>query len=74
MGKSAPAREVADNLEVINGIGPVFARRLHAAGIHTFADLVAASPERLLEIVQAAPGLADPDSWREQAGQLVKNR
>jgi predicted flap endonuclease-1-like 5' DNA nuclease len=71
MGQQPAARAAADDLEIINGIGPVFARRLQGAGVRTFSDLLAASPERLLEIVQSSPGLADPDSWREQAARLL---
>lgn len=66
-----PAGRTADDLIVINGIGPVFAQRLQNAGVRTFADLAATSSERLLEIVRASPGLADPDSWRAQAAQLA---
>lgn len=72
MGEQPGARVAADDLEIVVGIGPVFARRLHEAGVRTFADLAATSSERLLEIVRASPGLADPDSWREQAAQLMR--
>jgi large subunit ribosomal protein L21 len=74
MGAGPAPRLAEDDLEVINGIGPVFARRLQAAGVRTFADLAGASPERLLEIVEATPGLADTDSWREQAARLAGKR
>ena len=60
-----------DNLEQISGIGPVYATRLHDAGVRTFAALAATAPERLREIV----GLqswhsADPQHWVEQAREL----
>jgi len=38
-------------LEEIKGIGPVFATRLDLAGIHTYADLAAASEDQLREII-----------------------
>jgi len=61
----------ADQLEDINGIGPVFARRLNEAGIHTFVDLAAQSPERIKEIISPKNWQAiDPESWIAQAGQL----
>lgn len=60
-----------DDLKVIAGIGPVYEKRLKAAGVRSFADLLATSPEKLLEIVQATPGLADTATWIEQAKQLV---
>lgn len=71
MGEAPAGRVAPDDLEIINGIGPVFARRLQEAGVRTFAELAATSPERLLEIVRSSPGLADPDSWRAQAAQLM---
>lgn len=61
----------ADQLEDINGIGPAFARRLNEAGIHTFADLAAQSPERITEIISPKNWQAiDPEGWIAQAGQL----
>lgn len=50
----APAR---DDLLRIEGIGPVYDGRLRAAGIHTFAELVAAGEARLQEIIQ-------PQAWQ----------
>lgn len=35
------------NLEVVKGIGPQMARRLHDSGIHTLEDLAHESPERV---------------------------
>ncbi len=40
-----------DNLEAIKGIGPVYVRRLHEAGIHTFEQLSQLEPEQLGEIL-----------------------
>ncbi len=40
-----------DNLEAIKGIGPVFARRLREAGIHTFEQLSRLTPEQLGDIL-----------------------
>ena len=39
-----------DDLQQIKGVGKVYAARLNAAGIHTFADVARQSPERLAEI------------------------
>jgi ribosomal protein L30 len=59
----------ADDLELIEGIGPKIAAVLKAAGIVTFADLAAADTDRLAEILQQEDNLrlADPSSWPEQA-------
>ena len=67
---SAPPRTaIEDDLKAINGIGPVYGKRLKAAGVLSFAELAATSPQRLLEIVNATPGLADPDAWIAEARQ-----
>ncbi len=59
----------ADDLELIEGIGPKIAGVLTAAGIVTFADLAAADTSRLTEILQQEPNLrsADSSTWSEQA-------
>lgn len=43
----------SDDLARIQGIGPVYIARLHAAGIHRFADLAARTPAELAAIIQA---------------------
>jgi ribosomal protein L30 len=58
----------ADDLTVIEGIGPKIADVLRAAGIDTFAQLAATDSASLTEILQAAElRLAAPDTWPEQA-------
>jgi predicted flap endonuclease-1-like 5' DNA nuclease len=59
----------ADDLELIEGIGPKIAAVLQAAGIVTFADLAAADTSRLAEVLAREPNLrsADPGTWPEQA-------
>lgn len=64
---SAP--DAADDLTIVEGIGPKIAGVLNDAGIHSFADLAATDVERLSEILAAANlRLAAPDTWPEQAG------
>jgi predicted flap endonuclease-1-like 5' DNA nuclease len=60
---------VADNLEIIEGIGPTIAGVLQAAGIRTFAQLAKSDPAEIKEILNEAGmgNLADPTSWSEQA-------
>lgn len=61
-----------DDLTVIKGIGPVFARRLAEAGITTFEQLAQTTPDQLLEIVQAADWQAvDPAAWIAHARELA---
>jgi predicted flap endonuclease-1-like 5' DNA nuclease len=74
-----PARSeplVRDDLVVIHGIGPVIAGRLNQAGVYTFANLAALTPERLRELVgDVISRLADEQSIIEQARALAeKNR
>lgn len=57
-----------DDLTQINGIGPVYARRLNEAGVLTFADLVERDPADLRAIVGLQPWhAADPAEWVAQA-------
>ncbi len=57
-----------DDLEIIEGIGPKISGILHDAGIHTFDQLSATDPTRILEILHAGGiRLADPRTWPEQA-------
>jgi predicted flap endonuclease-1-like 5' DNA nuclease len=70
---AAPAAPVvpvaADNLEIIEGIGPKIAGVLNSAGIKTFAQLAATDVTKLQGILTAAGlRLADPGTWAEQAG------
>lgn len=67
----APADSPADSLQEIRGIGATYARRLRAAGIRTFADLAALTPEKARALAQAQSGLADTADWIEQARALA---
>ncbi len=63
---SAPVK--ADDLTIIEGIGPKIASVLQAAGITSFAKLAQANGERLEQILhEAGLRLADPSTWGEQA-------
>lgn len=55
-------------VQEVRGIGPVFAGRLNAAGIHSVADLSTQTPEQLSEIVGLNPSqINKPISWISQA-------
>lgn len=45
-----------DDLTAVKGIGPVFAERLSASGITTFAELAETSEERLAEVLGSRLG------------------
>jgi predicted flap endonuclease-1-like 5' DNA nuclease len=60
----------ADDLTLIEGIGPKIAALLNAEGIRSFQDLADAPPETLTDILKTGGssfGFADPNSWPEQA-------
>ena len=64
------AKETAvtlNDLTLINGIGPTFAKRLHEAGLQTFADLAASTPEHLRQVAKVAEWQGDPANWIAQA-------
>ncbi len=67
----------ADDLEIIEGIGPKIAELLQAAGVKTFAQLAATTPARIQDILDAAGAnfkLADPGTWPDQADLAARNR
>ncbi len=67
----------ADDLKLIEGIGPKIAESLTAAGVVTFADLAATSAEKVREILDAAEGnfnAADPTTWAEQAQMAAEGK
>lgn len=67
----------ADDLELIEGIGPKIAALMHGAGIHTFAQLARTATARIQEILDAAGPtfrVANPGTWAEQAALCAGNR
>jgi large subunit ribosomal protein L17 len=57
----------ADDLTKVEGIGPKIAETLSAAGISTFAELAASTPEKIAEIITDVKGGHTPESWPAQA-------
>ncbi len=80
--RSPIAREVeppgADDLKLINGIGPAVETRLHRVGIFTFAQLAALSPADLAAAVADLTGLTaeriSKQDWIGQARELAQQR
>ncbi|NJN92737.1 MAG: DUF4332 domain-containing protein [Anaerolineales bacterium] len=57
-----------DRLEEIEGIGPVYAKRLNDAGIFSFAQLAEQSADRVREIINPEEWQKiEPESWIAQA-------
>jgi predicted flap endonuclease-1-like 5' DNA nuclease len=66
--KPAPAK--ADDLTIVEGIGPKIADLLKAAGIATFAQLAASKPAAIKAILETAGKryqMHDPATWPKQA-------
>jgi large subunit ribosomal protein L21 len=72
----APVAIQPDDLEVINGIGPVFAGRLRAAGIETFAQLAELTPDRIREIIAPirSSHMIDAEGWIAEARTLSERK
>jgi len=67
--KPKPAPE--QDLELISGIGPVFAKRLKNAGINSYADLAKLAPQEVRDIVNVKKWQRlDAVSWIAQAVEL----
>lgn len=62
----------ADDLAAITGIGPVYAGRLRAAGIQTFAQLAELTPEQVREIMGPVRSghLIEAERWIAEARQF----
>ncbi len=67
----------ADDLTIVEGIGPKIRELLNAAGIRTFAQLAAAEVTTLTGILERGGShfnLANPLTWPEQAALAASNR
>lgn len=71
--RQAPAHR--DDLTRVHGIGPKFAALLGAAGITTYDDLAAASPDQLRDIINPSPmQQINFTGWSAQAVALANTR
>jgi len=67
---TAPVTAAADDLTIVEGIGPKIAELLVSAGISTYADLAKSDVAKINEILEAAGSnfnTANPSTWAEQA-------
>ncbi len=61
-----------EDLTLIKGIGPAYAKKLQAGGIKTLADLSQATPEKLSDILQIKKWQnSNLVAWVEQANELA---
>jgi predicted flap endonuclease-1-like 5' DNA nuclease len=64
--------EGKQDLTLVRGIGPAYARRLHEANIKTLTDLAQAEPAYLRQVVQLkAWQNAEPEEWIAEAKELA---
>jgi predicted flap endonuclease-1-like 5' DNA nuclease len=74
-GAAVVDTSAADDLTIVEGIGPKFNAALNEAGIYTFAQLAASTPEQLQTILRDAGYGRVPatySTWGEQAGFLAR--
>ena len=67
---SMAIESVADDLKIVEGIGPKIEDLLNADGIRTFARLAATSSQHIASLLQAAGPrfqIHDPETWPQQA-------
>ena len=72
-----PPRPAQDRLTDIKGIGPVYAGKLYEAGIQTFKQLAAMSPDEILALLNVPSWRTrsiDVQHWIEQAKHLASQR
>ncbi len=68
--KTAPVKS-KDDLTIIEGIGPAYARALNTIGIHSFADLAAQKAANLVSKLQTRVSVERVRDWIKQAKQLT---
>ncbi len=72
--KAAPAAAGADDLKTLSGVGPALEKKLHEAGVTSFAQIAAWSPEDVAAMDEklSFKGRIDREGWIAQAAELIK--
>ena len=70
--RMASPAEPVDDLKVIHGIGSGMAKHLNDAGISSFAQLAASTPEQLRQVLGKGGKLAKVETWITQAQDLIQ--
>ncbi len=75
-GETTTAAIAADDLAKIEGIGPKAAEALNAAGIQSFNELAAKTPEEIKAVLEGAENLSHlaADSWPQQAALAAEGK
>jgi len=69
---SAASEQPADDLRAVRGIGRETARRLHEAGVRTFADLARHSPSEIASKARVQAPRVEREDWIGQARELAE--
>ncbi len=65
--------DIRDDLEEIDGIGPVFERKLYDAGIFTFEQLAGTAPEKIRAIIAPQKWQKiEPEKWIVESAEFAK--
>ena len=76
--KEAPKKEAAsggaDDLKKLSGVGPALEKKLHEAGVTSFAQIAAWGPAEIEEFDEklSFKGRIERENWVEQAKELAK--
>ncbi|WP_296431407.1 50S ribosomal protein L21 [Yoonia sp.] len=73
--KAAPAAAAgADDLKTLSGVGPALEKKLHAAGVTSFAQIAAWTPEDVAAMDEklSFKGRIEREGWIAQAAELAK--
>ena len=73
--EAAPAAEAgADDLKKLSGVGPALEKKLHAAGVTSFAQIAAWSEADIAEFDEklSFKGRIEREGWVDQAKELAK--
>jgi len=67
--KAAPTSAGADDLKELSGVGPALEKKLHAAGVTTFAQIAAWTPEDVADMDEklSFKGRIEREGWIAQA-------
>ena len=75
--KAAPkAAAGSDDLKLLSGVGPALEKKLHEAGVTSFAQIAAWGPEDIAEMDEklSFKGRIERDGWVEQATTLAAEK
>ena len=72
--KKAAKAEGADDLKQLSGVGPALEKKLHEAGVTTFAQIAAWNADEIAEMDEklSFKGRIEREGWVEQAKELAK--